>query len=80
MSYREDQHLRAVAAEAGRADLVEAMDRADAELSEAGEATREAHRRYQELSREQDRKGEATKEIRRQIRDLAAAISELEKS
>ena len=70
MSYREDQHLRAVAAAAGRADLIEAMDQTDAELSIMAEETREAHRRYQELSRTQDRKAEDGKEIRRQIREL----------
>ena len=77
MSYREDQHLRAVATEAGRTDLVEAMDRADAELTQAAARTREAHRLYQELSRAQDRVAEEGKEIRRQIRAIGeAAISE----
>ena len=80
MSYREDQHLRAVATEAGRTDLAEAMDQTDAELSIMDEETREAYRRYEELSRAQDRKAQDGKEIRRQIRALAAAASELEKS
>jgi hypothetical protein len=80
MSYREDQHLRAVATEAGRTDLVEALDQTDAELSDASIQTREAYQRYEELSRAQDRKAEDGKEIRRQIRDLAATIGELEKS
>ena len=73
MSYREDQHLRALATEAGRTDLVEAMDRADAELTQAAARTHKAHRLYQELSQAQDRVAEEGKEIRRQIRDLANA-------
>lgn len=80
MSYREDQHLRAVATEAGRGDLVADLDQTDAELSAMAEETRAAYRRYEELSRAQDRKAEEGKEIRRQIRDLAATIGELEKS
>ena len=76
MSYREDQHLRAVATEAGRADLVEAMDRADAKLDEASEEAREAYRRYQDCCTRQERRAEEGKEIRRQIRDLATASSD----
>ena len=79
MSCREDQHLRALAGEAGRGDLVAALDRADAELSLADKDTREAYRRYEELRRAQDAKAEEGKEIRRQIRAIAATISELEK-
>ena len=56
------------------------MDQTDAELSIMDEETREAYRRYEELSRAQDRKAQDGKEIRRQIRALAAAASELEKS
>lgn len=79
MSYREDQHLRAVATEAGRGDLVEAMDRADAKLDEASEEAREAYRRYQDFCTRQERRAEESREIRRQVRDLAASVSELEK-
>jgi hypothetical protein len=73
VSYREDQHLRAAAMAAGRGDLVAELDQADAELSAMAEETREAYRRWQELSRAQDRKAEEGRQIRRQIRDLAAA-------
>ena len=83
MSYREDQHLRAVATEAGRTDLIEAMDRADAALDAASEDAREAYRQYQDFCTRQERRAEESKEIRRQMRDLPAigeaAISELEK-
>lgn len=70
MSYREDQHLRAVATEAGRGDLVAGLDQTDAELAAMDEETRAAYRRYEELSAAQDRKAAEGKEIRRQIRDL----------